>query len=128
MYSFSASEIARVLPKLRRSHFNLDAYGYVYLRLALRTIDGIGIRTLDLADVDVHEEARRNRIFTHALDVIELAAELLECDAVYVQSIVNPIVARTLEKRGYSLCIGFIVGEATALDAYKPTHNPEHNA
>lgn len=123
-YSFTAEEIARALPLLKRSHFDLNGKGTIYLRLAARAIDSIGLRTIDIGDVTVHEAARMQGVFSNALLVVEAAAVLLDRDAVYVQQIVNPVIPPALWRRGYVLCVGIGTGKPAPLDMFKPVFSP----
>lgn len=121
--AFTPEEIARILTMFKRSHFDLDGRGRVYLRLAARVLDGAGYRTLDFADINVNENARMQGVFNDTLATIEAAARLLKRDCVYVESIVNPVLRPALERRGYRVCMGFHLGKATTLDMFKRLEN-----
>lgn len=123
-YSFTAEELARALTIYKRSHFDLNGKGTIYLRLAARAINGFGFQTIDIGDVTVHEAARRQGVFSNALLVVEAAAVLLDRDAVYVQQIVNPLIPPALWRRGYSLCVSIGTGKPAPLDMFKPVLSP----
>lgn len=78
-------------------------YSYeLYLRIGPRVfVDRIYRKALTLASVTVEQGARRRGVFTGMLREIESAAASLECDAVLVENIGNPIVQHVLERRRY---------------------------
>ncbi len=78
----------------------------VYARIAGRLIEGTMQWTLDLADVEIrNEDARGQGHFSRFLERAEQAAEAHGL-AVYVQSILNPMLLEILVAKGYSLCSG----------------------
>ncbi len=73
----------------------------VYARIAARGIDGEGRWTLDLADLEITNEAERGKgQFTRFLDIAERVADTNSL-VVYVQSIVNSRLLKNLTARGY---------------------------
>lgn len=75
----------------------------VYLRKAHRMLNSRPYATLDLADVEVQPEYRRRGLFSSLMVGCEVAAGLLNLEAVYVECIHNSIVADALTRRGYVL-------------------------
>ena len=71
-----------------------------YLRRAEHVLDSVGVPTLDLANGGVLKEERGKGHFTAFLERVEQAAKSLG-RRVYVENVLNPILADFLRRRGY---------------------------
>lgn len=100
---FNAAAIVTRLAKCRAGWFSIDGKGEIYLRRApLRLVDNRVVKSLDVANVEVVPEHRRQRVLTGAMREIERAAELLGADCVFVENIHNPIALAAVVKCGYT--------------------------
>lgn len=102
--TITADTIINALADRHRAHIDLDGMGRMYLRLTIRRIgpDNRPVRALDLADIAVDDEHQGQGVFAAALRAVEEAAVVLGAKAVYIESVVNPIVAQAVERRGYT--------------------------
>jgi len=91
----------------RNAHIDLQGKGRLYVRRSVRYLGNEAGYALDLADITVNEDCRGYGVFSATLHAVEIAAAKLGCTYVYVQSIQNPIVRGTLERRGYLPRPGF---------------------
>lgn len=75
-----------------------------YVRKSFRCFNGVSyLNVFDVASVEVTEELRGNGIFTHWLYTMEAEAKKAGFNALHVESLLNPQLAKFLEKRGYIL-------------------------
>lgn len=85
----------------RRKHFENDEV-VVYLRVTSRFIEGKMLPTIDIGTIEVFPGHEGKGVFTRLLKNIEAMADN-NGRTVYVESIVNPELAKSLVKRGYAL-------------------------
>lgn len=85
----------------RRKHFESDEF-VVYLRVTSRIIEGKMTPTIDIGTIEVFEEKQGQGIFSRLLKNIETIADR-NGRTVFVESIINPDLTRSLVKRGYAL-------------------------
>jgi GNAT superfamily N-acetyltransferase len=71
----------------------------VYVRNARHALGGALVHCFDIANIKVDEGWQNTGIFTQWLDYVESSVKGV--DAIYVESILNPILVPFLEKRGY---------------------------
>src|SRR5262245_27118133 len=85
-----------------RAMFRRPTQYDLYMRIGPRVFHGcIYRKALTVASVTVEQGARRKGVFTSMVGEIETAAVSLECDAVLVENIMNPVVKYVLEQRRY---------------------------
>lgn len=75
----------------------------IYVRKAVRHLPGIPhvLNVLDIANVSVIEEMQRKGTFKDWLTEAEEVAVQYEMGAIYIESVLNPILLEFLGKRGY---------------------------
>lgn len=76
-----------------------DSIMKVYVRKSTRFIDDEKLIALDIATVEVDQKYQGKGIFSKFLDYVQNSNPW---DVVYVESVLNPIVLKMLEKRGYT--------------------------
>lgn len=74
----------------------------VYVRKGYHLLEGKQAITFDVANIHVHEEARGKGIFSTWLDMVETMAHEEGFDAVYVENLLNPLLANFLVRAGYT--------------------------
>lgn len=79
------------------------ANGSIYCRVTLRVVeDGLGLRTLDLADINLPEDERGKGLFRALLGGLEAQlATFPALDALFVENVINERLARFLRRRGW---------------------------
>ena len=85
----------------RRSHLS-DERIALYMRLTSRSVSGEYVETIDIATVDVNLDQQGKGVFSKVLGYIEKLADK-HGRTVFVESIVNRDLTRSLQKRGYVL-------------------------
>lgn len=110
----TVTDICRAFSVHKSMRFDLDGCGNAYLRAYPRIIGHDAARAITIADINVNEECRQRGIFTNAVINVEQAARRMGIPYVFVECILNPIVIRALERRGY-----IIWHRGGQVDAYK---------
>lgn len=89
--------------KTRRS-INQYIYGdniTAYIRITSRLIDRQMVKTIDIGNVEVNKESQGKGVFKDFLEGVELIAKR-EGRAVYIESILSPILMEKLPQYGYT--------------------------
>lgn len=112
----TANEIVSTLQRYRSCWFDLGGRGEVYIRRSHRLLDGKPRRCLDLANVEVKADQRKQGVFSDALALCEVAATRLQYDCVYVEAVGETFLTHALGRRGYTL---HLICDGLQVDAFK---------
>ncbi|MGF6664084.1 GNAT superfamily N-acetyltransferase [Paraburkholderia atlantica] len=105
----------------------------MYLRQSTLVLEGESRCGLDIANVGVREQYRRQGVLSNAIDIVEEAAARMGLGYVLVEHILNPVLVPALERRGFTIVrhksAPVVVGTITfparkdSIDAYKLIKN-----
>ncbi|MGF6465264.1 N-acetylglutamate synthase-like GNAT family acetyltransferase [Paraburkholderia youngii] len=105
----------------------------MYLRQSTLVLEGESRCGLEIANVGVREQYRRQGVLSSAICIVEEAAARMGLGFVFVESILNPVLVPALERRGFTIVRhkseAVVVGSITfpprrdSADAYKLINN-----